>query len=364
MHFSVKKEDFLKTLQAVQNAIAQKNTLPILANLLLESSKSEVKITATDLDIGISSFVEIQPKEQGAITVPAKKLVDIIKELPGNEDVSVALKKNNMIHIDCRSIHCKIIGLPKDEFPQMPEFKTAETCVLPQKLLKEMLAETSFAVSRDETRYVLNGILMIVKKDALQIVATDGRRLAMSTRSIPGHKGAEKKAIVPTRAVHEMLKILGDEGDVKLYVSANQAYFDMGKTNLVSRLIEGEFPNFEDVIPKEKKEKAKIDRTKFLAAAKRASLFTNPDSLAIKLEFSKNRMTVSKNTPFIGEVKEETDISYGGKALSIGFNPAYVIDLLSSVRDAEVELELDDADKPAVVRKEDYVYIVLPMQLT
>lgn len=365
MHFEINKDDFLKGLQTVQNAISQKNTLPILSNLLLETDKEDIKLTATDLDIGILSMVPTKAKSQGAITIPAKKLVDIIKELPDTNNVTILLKKNNMITIDCGKSHFKIIGLPKDEFPQIPEFKNKETLTISQKLLKEMLELTSFAVSKDETRYVLNGVLFVIKKAEMQLIATDGRRLAMAAKKISGKNEVDKKVIVPAKTIHELLKMLQDEGKVEIVFSENQIFFDLGKTKVISRLIEGEFPNFEQVVPKERSDKIKINRGNFLAATKRASLFTNPDSLAVKVDVSKNKMILSKNAPYIGEVKEELGINYGGRNISIGFNPAYIIDVLKNLDDEEIELELEDSDKPGVIRKgNEYVYVVLPMQVT
>ena len=365
MHFEINKDDFLKGLQTVQNAISQKNTLPILSNLLLETDKEDIKLTATDLDIGILSMVPTKAKSQGAITIPAKKLVDIIKELPDTNNVTILLKKNNMITIDCGKSHFKIIGLPKDEFPQIPEFKNKETLTISQKLLKEMLELTSFAVSKDETRYVLNGVLFVIKKAEMQLIATDGRRLAMAAKKISGKNEVDKKVIVPAKTIHELLKMLQDEGKVEIVFSENQIFFDLGKTKVISRLIEGEFPNFEQVVPKERSDKIKINRGNFLAATKRASLFTHPDSLAVKVDVSKNKMILSKNAPYIGEVKEELGINYGGRNISIGFNPAYIIDVLKNLDDEEIELELEDSDKPGVIRKgNEYVYVVLPMQVT
>jgi len=365
MQFETKKDDFLKGLQTVQNAIPQKNTLPILANLLLETDKDRVKLTATDLDIGISSRVSTKLKAEGSITVPAKKLLDIIKELPDENTVTILLKKNNMITIDCGKAHFKIIGLPKDEFPQLPEFKNKESLTIPQKLLKEILTLTNFAVSKDETRYVLNGVLFIIKKDKIRTVATDGKRLALAEKKLPEKTLLDKRAIVPAKTVQEVSRMLQEEGDVKIQFSESQIFFDLGTTNIISRLIEGDFPNYEQVIPEEKEEKAEIDRQQFLAAVKRANLFTNPDSLAVKVDVSKNKMIISKNAPFIGEVKEEMPIKYNGKAMSIGFNPSYVIDVLKNLTDDEIGLELEGPDGPGVIRKGgEYIYVVLPMQLT
>ncbi|MFH1790440.1 MAG: DNA polymerase III subunit beta [Candidatus Omnitrophota bacterium] len=365
MEFEINKDEFLKGLQAVQNAISQKNTLPILANLLLETEHDNVKLTATDLDIGISSYVASNMKEAGAITIPAKKLIDIIKEMPQENAVSIVLKKNNMITIDCGKAHFKIIGLPKDEFPQIPEFKNKDNLTIQQKTLKEMLTVTSFAVSKDETRYVLNGVLMEIEKEKITIAATDGRRLAVSVKQLPEKTNIVKKVIIPAKTIQELQKTLNDDGDVKIYFGDSQILFDLDKTKIISRLIEGEYPNYEQVIPKEKKEKIKIKREDLLASARRASLFVNPDSLAVKVDITKNKMIVSKSAAYIGEVRDEIGVEYAGRNISIGFNPNYIIDVLKSLDDESIYFELEDTDKPGVIRKgNEFIYVVLPMQVT
>ncbi len=365
MQFEIKKDDFLKAIQTVQSAIATKNTLPILSNLLMETAENNIKITATDLDIGISFNLPVNPKIQGAITIPAKKLLDIIKELPDSGVVSILLKKNNTVFIDCGKTHFKMVGLPKDEFPQLPEFKDSESITLPQKILKEMISLTVFAVSRDETRYVLNGILFIIKDKKIKFVATDGRRLAVAERELPEKTVLEKNVIIPTKTAQELSKLLGDERDVKILFSENQMFFDLGKTKIVSRLVEGEFPNYEQVIPEEIKEKIKVNRQSLLSAARRASLFTNQDSLAAKLDISKNKMIISKNAPYMGELKEELDINYKGKNIAIGFNPTYIIEALKNLNQEDINFEIGDVDKPGVIRiGSEYIYVVLPMQLT
>lgn len=365
MQFETKKEDILKVLQTVQSAISTKNTLPILSNLLMEAIDKDIKVTATDLDIGISSSVLTKPKAQGSITIPAKKLLDIIKELPDENLISIILKKNNIVNIECGKSHFKIVGLPKEEFPQLPELKDKDIITMPQKLLKDMILLTNFATSRDETRYVLNGILFILKEDKIKLVATDGRRLAVIERKFPEKIKSEKKAIVPNKTANELLKMLNDEGDVKILFGENQAFFDLGNTKIISRLIEGEFPSYEQVIPKERKDKVRINRLGFIQATKRANLFTNQDSLAVKFDISKNKIVISKSAPYMGEVKEELDAKYTGKNISIGFNPAYLIEPLKNLEQEEIGLEIEDADKPGVLRiGDEYVYVVLPMQLT
>ena len=363
MKFDTTKDVIIKGIQGVQNAINPKTTLPILSNILLETGKDNLALTATDLDIGITSNIQVKPGVEGAITVPAKKFFDIIKELPDG-NVSISVKKNNLVHIECPSCLFKIMGLPKDEFPQLPDFKDKDSIVMQCPKLKKMISLTSFAISRDESRYVLNGVLFIIKPAFIRMVATDGRRLAMVEEKTQAPKTQERKVIIPAKAVAELGKLLGDEGEVKICFGNNQVMFDMGNTKVVSRLIEGEFPNYEQVIPKEVKDKVGISRAYFLAATKRAALFTNPDSLAVKIELSKDKMVISKSAAYIGEAREEIVVDYKGKELSIGFNPDYLIDVLKNINEEVVNFEIGDAEKPGVVRiGSEYVYVVLPMQL-
>jgi DNA polymerase-3 subunit beta len=363
MRFDTTKDVLVKGIQDVQNAINPKTTLPILSNILIEVGKDAISLTATDLDIGITSNIQVKPGVEGAITIPAKKFFDIIKELPDG-DVSVSVKKNNLVHIECPSCVFKIMGLPKDEFPQLPDFKDRDSITIPRQKLKKMISMTSFAISRDETRYVLNGVLFIIKPAYMRIVATDGRRLAMVEEKAQAPKAQERKVIIPAKTIAELGKLLGDEGDVRMCFGNNQVLFDMGNTKVVSRLIEGEFPNYEQVIPKESKDRVIIKRVSFLAAAKRAALFTNQDSLAVKMELSKDKMVLSKSAAYIGEAREEITADYKGKDVAIGFNPEYLIDVLKNVGEEMISLEVVDAEKPGVIRiGGEYVYVVLPMQL-
>lgn len=364
MKFNAPKEILVKNLQNIQNAIAAKSSLPILSNILIEGKEDSVSLTATDLDIGITSTIPIKPLEAGSITIPAKKFFDIIKELPDSENISIVVKKNNLVQIECEKNIFKIMGLPKDEFPQLPEFKNKDYMTLPQGKLKTMLKMTSFSISRDETRYVLNGVLFVIRPAYIRLVATDGRRLAMMESKIQLPKSLERKVIVPTKAVSELVRILGDEGDAKIFFGDNQICFDMGPTKLVSRLIEGDFPSYEQVIPKEIKEKVSVSRNAFLSAVKRVALFTNPDSMAVKVDITKDKVVLSKSTPYLGEARVELESVYKGRDISIGFNPDYLIDVLKNVDQETVNFEFADSEKPGVTRiGDEYVYVVLPMQL-
>ncbi|MBU1087138.1 MAG: DNA polymerase III subunit beta [Candidatus Omnitrophica bacterium] len=371
MKFKSAQNILMSAIQTVEGAVATKTTLPILSNILLEAHNGKLIFSSTDLDIGIIYTADSEIIEDGTITIPAKRFSDIVKELPEGE-ITVTVRKNYNMIIDCGSCSFRLIGLPKEEFPAIPKFSNKECVVLEQQLLKKILKKVSFAMSRDETRYVLNGTLFYIKNKILRLVATDGRRLALTEIKIPLNVD-KKEAIIPIKTINELNKILKDEGEVKIYFSDNQVAFELNNTTIISRLIEGEFPNYEQVIPKEKAKddtaKIKIEKSKFLAAIKRASLFTSPDSQSIKLDVFKNKLVISKMTPDIGEVKDEISMDYKGNELTVGFNPYYILDVLKNLQEEHVDFELLNAEKPGVFRENlvnengFYVYIVLPMQL-
>ena len=362
------KEDLLSGIQVVYGTTTLKSTLPILSNILVETTKEGVRLTATDLDIGIINDVPLKVEMEGAVTIPAKKFFDIIKEIPQDKQIAISAKKNNIITIECENLFFKLIGLPKEEFPRLPEFKDKESIIIPQPLLKRMLAMTSFAMSFDQTRYVLNGSLFVMGPKTIRVVATDGRRMSMVESALQLPKDFEKnpkQIIVPAKAIAELLKTLGTEGDAKIIISENQALFNLGSTTIISRLIEGEFPKYEQVVPKESKDKLKVSRESLLLAVKRASILTSQESQAIKLEIFKDKLVISKVTPELGESREELPVSYSGPGLVIGFNPGYLLDVLKNMDKPDVALELSSPEKPGVIRTDDgYVYVVLPMQIT
>lgn len=362
MKIKILKQAFLKNIQHVQNIISSKSSLPILSNILIEAEKNKVVLTTTDLDIGISSALETEVEEEGAITIPAKRFNDIIKELP-DEDISISTMKNNSMVIKCSKCFFKIIGLPKEEFPKLPEFKDEPSVVIKQSVLKNMIAMTHFSMSRDETRYVLNGALFLFKGKKLAIVTTDGKRLSFVKKDLE-KDGLNKAIVVPSKTIYELNRILSDEGDVKIIFSENQVKFDLKNITVISRLIEGDFPNYEQVVPKESQEKIIINRGLFLDGIKRAALLTTQDSQSVRFEILKNKIVVSKSSPNIGEVREELDTVYKGHEITVGFNPGYIMDALKVIPQDEIALEVFGPDKPAVIRIEDwFLYLVLPMQL-
>jgi len=362
MKFKVQKDKLVVAIQTVQNVITTKSALPILSNILIETQQEAIRLTATDLDIGITCVIPVDIQEQGAITIPAKRFSDIVKEFPV-DIVSVTTKKNNLVVIDSELCQFKIMGLAKEEFPKLPEFKDRKVVKVEQVVLKEMLALTSFAVSFDETRYILNGILFKINKGVLTLVSTDGKRLAIAERKLNIELDVDLSIIVPIKTIHELNRNLKEGGELSLVVGSNQALFDLGGVVIISRLIEGEFPDYKQVVPLVSENKMKIDRSQFLLAVKRAALLATPDYQAVKLEVFKNKLVISKSTPDVGEFHEELAAEYQGRELIIGFNPVYLMDILKNLSDEVINLELTDGEKPGVIRISGYIYIVLPMRI-
>jgi DNA polymerase-3 subunit beta len=368
MKIKIDKGDFLKGIQVVANVITPKNVLPILSNILFETAKNKIKLTTTDLDIGISITLDAEILEPGAITIPTKRLSDIIKELPSGL-VLVTTKKNNVVEIQLENCEFKLMGLPKEEFPKLPEFKDKEVFVFEQSALKNMLYLTSFAVSHEETRYVLNGLLLEIKPghDAdstlVKLVGTDGRRLAVVERKLTLKTHKETRMIIPFKTIQELMRNLKEEGTVSLVAGQNQVFFEMDGVVIISRLIEGDFPDYQKVIPHTSASKIKLNKEEFILVLRRANLLTTPDFQAVKFEIFKNKLVISKSTPDVGEFKEEIPVDYSGKEMMIGFNPNYFLDMLKSWKEEDFALEFYDSEKPGVVRSSDYVYIVQPMRL-
>ena len=368
MKIKMEKTELLKGIQTVGSVITPKNVLPILSNILFETVKNKIKLTTTDLDMGISTILDAEIIEPGAITIPTKRLSDIIKELPLGQ-VNLTIKKNNIVDIQLGNCEFRLMGLPKEEFPKLPELKDKEIIVLEQDVLKKMLYLTSFAVSHEETRYVLNGLLLEIKKQqdedaiAMKLVGTDGRRLAAVEKKLSLKVHKDLKIIIPYKTIQELLRNLKEEGTVSLVVGQNQAFFEMDGVTIISRLIEGDFPDYQKVIPHAAHTKIKLNKEEFVLVLRRANLLTTPDFQAVKFELFKNKLVISKSTPDIGEFKEEIPLEYSGKELLIGFNPNYFLDLLKNWQEEEFSLELYDAEKPGVVRSSEYVYIVQPMRL-
>ncbi len=362
MKLSIDKENLVKGIQVVQNIISQRSNLPVLSYLLLETHNANIHLTTTDLDIGITHEIPAHIEESGTIILPAKKFGDIIKEFPEGK-ININTKKNNLTLIETKQCQFKLMGLPYEEFPKLPKFTNQEIIKINQDNFKEMLSLVSFAISYDETRYILNGILCQIKENTICLVATDGKRLALYQKKLTQGINKPIEIIIPIKTIHELNRNLTEEGQILLGIGTNQILLDLGKTQIISRLIEGEFPDYKQVIPPASANKIKINREQFLLGIRRASLLVTPDYQAIKLGVFKNRLVISKSTPDLGESHEELNCEYTGKDMMIGFNPHYIIDVLKNLEEETVEFEITDSEKPGVIRTDGYIYIVLPMRL-
>ena len=362
MKIKVLKDSLLSAIQTVQNVVSSKATLPILSNILLETVDNQLKLNATDLDIGISCGLDVEIIEQGGITLPAKRFSDIVKELPFG-DITIHVKKNNQIDIIGENCRFKLNGLPKEEFPKFPEFKHKEAIQINQSTLKNMLRLTSFAVSHEESRYVLNGVLMEVSDNNICMVATDGRRLAKIDKKLENNVKNDVSVIIPIKAIQEISRNLKEEGNVSFVIGTNQVLFNIDGVLIATRIIEGEFPNYNQVIPQKVEKHLKINTKDLLSSIKRANLLATPDFQAVKFEVFSDKLVVSKTTPDVGESREEIVSQYNGNELIVGFNPQFLIDFLKNIEEQDINIELLGSDKPAVIRIDDYLYLVLPMRI-
>ena len=356
-------------LQAVQNVVSNRTTLPILSNVLLRAEGDKLELTATDLDVTIACSVEAKVKKPGASTVPVKKLFGIVREL-GNSEIDLEVDDKNVCSIRSGASFYKINGLSADEFPPMPKFKEDKKVELPQEKVRGMMKKTSFAISTDESRYVLNGIFISLKDHKMTMVATDGRRLALVDEEVDVSDKSQGEFIAPAKAVNELNRLLTDKGEVEIHFTDNQASFTLkdeknGSVLIVTKLIEGNYPNYRQVIPSEVKERISLVREEFLHALRRAEIMTSDKSNSVKLTFGKNNLAITANSPEVGEARESIAINYKGKEMAIAFNPKYMIDPLNALANDEVFIELIDELSPGVLKiNGPFLYVVMPMRLS
>lgn len=369
MNLSIAKEKLIEGLQAVQNVVSTRTTLPILSNVLLRAEGNRLELTATDLDVTVTCAVEAEVKKSGSTTLPVKKLFGIVREL-GSSEVELEVNEKNVSSMKAGPSFYKINGLAAEEFPPLQKFKEDKKVVMPQEKLRGMLKKTSFAVSTDESRYVLNGIFLILKDSKMTMVATDGRRLALVEEELEVSEKAQGEFIVPTKAVAELNRLLQEQGEVELHYTENQASFTLKEEKklliqIVTKLIEGNYPNYRQVIPSETKERIPLGREEFLHALRRAELMTTEKSNSVKLSFAKNNLTITANSPEVGEARESIAVNYKGKELAIAFNPRYMIEPLGALANDEVFIELIDELSPGVLKiNGPFLYVVMPMRLS
>lgn len=368
MKLAIGKEQILQGLQAVQNVVGSRTTLPILSNVLLKAAENRLELTATDLDVTVSCTVEAKVQTPGGTTIPVKKFFGICREL-GHLEIALETDDHHVCALSAGNSYYRINGMAAEDFPQQPQFAEKKHVTLSQDKLRAMLRKTAFAISTDESRYVLNGIFHSLKNDKLTLVATDGRRLALVEEEVDVGPESEGDFIVPSKAINELTRLLQPGGEVSLQYTDNQVAFALkGEKHpsvlVVSKLVEGNFPNYRQVIPTEFKERIPIVREELLQALRRAEIMTSDKSNSVKLSFTRNNLAITANTPEVGEAREALAINYKGPDLAIAFNPVYLMDPLKALDVDEVFLELSDELSPGVVKTNaPYLYVIMPMRM-
>lgn len=364
MEVEIERDAFLKGLQMVQNIVEPRQTLPILANVLLEADGDVVRVTATDLAVGARVSVPARVTSKGAITLSARKLAEIVKELPAAVLV-LKVQENAWVQLRCGGVSYKLVGLAAEDFPAVVPSASPKWVSLDGKALKEMLIQTTFAVSHDESRYALNGVLFSIQAGQIRLVATDGHRLALATRPLAdGTDGGS--GIVPRKAVQEVSRVLGVGEAVQIALVENQFILKMPNFLLVARLIEGQFPNYEQVVPKGHPCRLVLSRPSLAAALRRVSVLSEERTKPVKLLLSPGTLKLAAHNPELGEAEEALSLDYSGGEIAIGFNSRYLLDALSALDTEHVAVELKDGLSPGVFRSqegEEYFCVIMPMRI-
>jgi DNA polymerase-3 subunit beta len=364
MEVVLNRDAFLKGLQMVQNIVEPRQTLPILANVLLETEGEAVRLTATDLEVGARVSVPARIVGKGAITVSARKLAEIVKELPA-ADLHLAVRDNASVALRCGTASYKLVGMAPDDFPPVAPAAQANWLKLEARTLRDMLGQTSFAVSHDETRYALNGVLFSLAGKDARLVATDGHRLALSTRSV-GNVGPATTGIVPRKAIVEITRVLGTGEEVQIALTENQFLLQMPNFLMTARLIEGQFPNYDAVIPKAHPGKLVIAKSAFGSALRRVAVMAEERNKPVKLTLAPASLRLAASSQDLGEAEETLDVDYSGAEVTIGFNSKYVLDAIGPIEKDQIVLEFKDALSPGVIRSVDddgYCCVIMPMRI-
>jgi DNA polymerase-3 subunit beta len=372
MEFRIDKETFLKALQKVQGIVERRNTMPILSNVLIEASPERLHITATDLEVGMRSSYPTDVVKEGKITVSAKKVYEIIKEL-SDEKILFSTKENDWVEIRSGKAHFTIVGLSSDEFPYFPKVNDDSFIRLGSAILREMIEKTSYAICHDETKYNLNGILVKAVEEKgrtlLRMVATDGHRLSIAEKEISGTGSRElsKGIIFPKKGIFELKKMTEEEDeDILLGFMDNNAVIKKGNTVVVMRLVDGEFPDYTKVVPVNNTRTVRANRETLLHSLRRMAILSSEKFKGIKFDIKPGLMEISSSNPELGEAREELEIEYAGESLTSRFNARYMIDVLSVLEETSVELLFKDELSPSILKPADaagFLAVIMPMRL-
>jgi DNA polymerase-3 subunit beta len=371
MEITVSKAELLRELTATQGVVERKTTIPILSNYLFEAAGDKLSLTATDLDLSLRTACAAKVRKEGVCTIPARKLHDYVKLLP-DADITIKLLENHWVSIRCGRSNTKMVGMARSNFPTLPAFPTAGVVKMPAQVLRAMIARTGFAIANEESRYTLNGALMVLKPESITMVATDGHRLSHIERGGEKFNGisGEMKTLIPKKAMDE-LRILLDASDaesVEFAKDESTLFFRIGGRLLTSRQLTGQFPNYEAVLPKDNNKSVDLDAEDLSAAISRVAQFADERSRAVRLKLEKGELKISASSTETGESEDSIEISYNGDGLTIGFNAQYIIDFLKAVGAGGVKLELKDSQsagqlRPAESEDYKYRYIVMPMRI-
>jgi len=371
MEITVGKLELLRELTATQGVVERKTTIPILSNYLLEASGDKLSLTATDLDLSLRTVCGAKVKKEGACTIPARKLHDYVKLLP-DADITIKLLENHWISIRCGRSNTKMVGMARSNFPSLPAFPTAGVVKIPAQVLRSMIAKTGFAIASEESRYTLNGALMVLKPESITMVATDGHRLSHIERSGEKFEGVsgEMKTLIPKKAMDELKSLLDSTDAESVDFAKDEAtlFFRIGPRLLTSRQLTGQFPNFEAVLPKDNTKGVTIPAEDLTAAISRVAQFADERSRAVRLRLEKGELKLSASSSETGESEDSIETDYNGEVLAIGFNAQYLLDFLKAAGAGDVKLELKDSQsagqlRPAEGEDYKYRYIVMPMRI-
>jgi len=370
MEITVSKFELLRELTATQGVVERKTTIPILSNYLFEAAGDKLSLTATDLDLSLRTSCNAKVKKEGACTIPARKLYDYVKLLP-DADITIRLLENHWVSIRCGRSNTKMVGMARSNFPGLPVFPSAGVIKIPAAVLRSMIAKTGFAIASEESRYTLNGALMVLKPESITMVATDGHRLAHVERTGEKFEGVsgEMKTLIPKKAMDELKSLLDSEAEtVDFAKDESTLFFRVGLRLLTSRQLTGQFPNYEAVLPKDVSKSITLQGEELGAAIARVAQFADERSRAVRLRLEKGELKLSASSTETGESEDSIEIAYDGEPMAIGFNAQYLIDFIKATGSGEVKLELKDAQsagqlRPAEGEDYKYRYIVMPMRI-
>jgi DNA polymerase-3 subunit beta len=374
MKFKINRDHFANGLAQVLNVVGSKATMPILSNVLIEAEKDQISLTTTNLDLGIRCKIKAEVKETGAVTLPVKRLAGIVRELP-NIDVIFDASPNHQVKLTSGGSTFRIMGIGKEEFPPLPEFGEEKAYSLEQTELVTMLRSVAYAQSTDETRYILNGVYFNFRDGKLSLVATDGRRLALISKEMEVPAESAGAIILPAKTVAELMRLLDKGEKVKISFNDRRAAFQIATDKdssgmidhvyLYSKVVEGNYPNYQQVIPKETHQRIKLERELLLQCVHRAALVCSEKANSVKIKLSSNLLELMAQSPDFGEAHESMAIGYSGPDLQVAFNPAFMIDPLRALAKDEVFFEVKDEVRPGVFKTLDnFVCVIMPVRLS